>query len=94
MNTANLGLEGLCLAIASVNALLVEKGLVSHAEMREALERAGESATAKGEHDDLSEANRKAICFPIRFLMLANEKTEKQETVRFRSVAEEIGRRW
>ena len=94
MNTANLGLEGLYLAISSVNALLVEKGLLSHAEVHQALMEAEALATAGGEHEDLSGANRKAICFPIRFLMLANEKTEKQQPLGFRAVAEDVGRRW
>lgn len=94
MNTANLGLEGLYLAVSSVNALLVEKGMLTHAEVHEALMRAEASATAGGEHDDLSGSNRKAICFPIRFLMLANEKTENNQPVRFRGVAEDVGRRW
>jgi hypothetical protein len=94
MNTANLGLEGLYLAIASVNALLVEKGMLTHAEVDAALKQAEAAAMAGGEHDDLSGANRKAICFPIRFLMLANEKGENRQPVRFRGVAEDIGRRW
>jgi hypothetical protein len=93
MNTANLGLEGLYLAISAVNARLVEKGLLTHAEVHDALKLAEASATAGGEHDDLSGANRKAICFPIRFLMLANEKSERSEPVRFRAVAEDVGRR-
>jgi hypothetical protein len=94
MNTANLGLEGLYLAISSVNARLVEKGLLTHAEVHDALKQAEASATAGGEHDDLSGSNRKAICFPIRFLMLANEKTENQQPVSFRAITEDIGRRW
>ena len=64
MNTANLQLEGLLTAIASINALLVHSGIVSRGEMQQALERAqhGVNSEARG----LSEANQKAMLFPIR----------------------------
>ncbi|MDH6230686.1 hypothetical protein M2281_001258 [Mesorhizobium soli] len=73
MNTANLQLEGLYLAIASINDVLVKKGILSVEEIDKALRRAEANATAD-DHiiDDMSPANRDAVCFPIRLLQLAN----------------------
>lgn len=73
MNTANLQLEGLCLAIAAVNRQLVAKGLLGQDEIDVALRRA-EAAAAGDERftDHLSPANRDAVCFPIRLLQIAN----------------------
>ncbi|MRG55008.1 hypothetical protein GF108_05340 [Phyllobacterium sp. SYP-B3895] len=73
MNTANLQLEGLCLAIAAVNRALVAKGLLTAVEIDTALRRA--EAVAVGDDravEHLSPANRDAVCFPIRLLQLAN----------------------
>ncbi|MHC1551633.1 hypothetical protein [Phyllobacterium sp. K27] len=74
MNAANLQIEGLCLAIASINRLLVSKGVVSQVEIDNALEKA--EATARGDDrfiEDLSPANRDAVCFPVRVLQIAND---------------------
>lgn len=73
MNTANLQLEGLCLAIAAVNRILVAKGLLTAAEIDTALRKV--EAVAVGDDravEQLSPANRDAVCFPIRLLQLAN----------------------
>jgi hypothetical protein len=73
MNIANLQLEGLCLAIAAINHELVAKGVLSQDEMDTALRKA--EATAIGDErfiDQLSPANRDAVCFPIRVLQIAN----------------------
>lgn len=73
MNTANLQLEGLCLAIAAVNRALVAKGLLTQDEIDKALRKA-ESAARNDERaiDHLSPSNRDAVCFPIRVLQIAN----------------------
>lgn len=73
MNTANLQLEGLCLAIAAVNRALVTKGLLTQDEIDKALRKA-ESAARSDERavDHLSPSNRDAVCFPIRVLQIAN----------------------
>jgi hypothetical protein len=74
MHAANLQLEGLCLAIASVNRLLVAKGLVSQQELDTAFEKA--EATARGDNrftGGMSPSNRDAVCFPIRVLQIAND---------------------
>jgi hypothetical protein len=73
VNTANLQLEGLCLAIAAVNHALVEKGLLSQDEIDLALRKAEAAATGDERFvDQLSPANRDAVCFPIRLLQIAN----------------------
>ena len=74
MNTANLQLEGLYLAIAAVNEALVEKGLLTRTEIGMALERAKQAALGDyRSEEDLSPANRDAMAFPARLLLLANE---------------------
>lgn len=77
MNTANLQLEGLLMAIAGLNRMLVAKGLVDPEEIDRSLARSeqivlGDDRVA----EDLSPANRDAIAFPIRLLRLANEMND------------------
>jgi hypothetical protein len=73
MNTANLQLQGLLLAVASVNNALVRKGLLGVEEIDLALRRAEASLTGEERlFEDMSPANRDAICFPLRFLQMAN----------------------
>lgn len=92
MNTANLQLEGLYLAIASVNALLVSKGILSVEEIDNALRRAEANATSD-EHivEVMSPANRDAVCFPIRFLQLANNSSSECEIPSFSEIARMVG---
>jgi hypothetical protein len=94
MNTANLELEGLYVAIAAVNQLLVQKGLVTQAELQGTLDRAHGVAKAAAAERELSGSNREAICFPIRFLMLACDRADRGEPVDFHSVTRDIGRRF
>ena len=73
MNTANLQLEGLYLAITALNEMLVQKGLVSREEIVASLERAEQIALGDYRvEEDLSPANRDAVAFPIRLLLAAN----------------------
>jgi len=73
MNTANLQLEGLCLAIAAINRALVAKGLLAQDEVDDALHRAEVAVTGDDRFvEQLSPANRDAVCFPIRVLRIAN----------------------
>jgi hypothetical protein len=92
MNTANLQLEGLYLAIASINSALVRKGLLTVEEIDTALRRA--EANAVGEDrltEDLSPANRDAVCFPIRLLQLANNSQSEGEIPQFSELARLVG---
>lgn len=93
MNTANLQLEGLYLAIASINNVLVRKGLVTVGEIDEALRRAEANATAD-DHiiEDMSPANRDAVCFPIRFLQMANSNPPNGDIPSFSDLARMVAR--
>ena len=89
MNTANLQIEGLLMAVAAINRTLVDKGLLSRAEIERAL--AISEANAVGEDrtiEELSPANRDAIVFPIRLLRAAN--AEGAPTV-FSALAKAVG---
>jgi len=72
MNTANLQLEGLYLAIAAVNNALVEKGALSREELSIALRRAEETALGDYRSEELSSAQRDAMAFPARLLLMAH----------------------
>ena len=92
MNTANLQLEGLLLAMAQLNRALVRNGVLSAEEVDGALHLAEASATSEERMtQDLSPANRDAVCFPIRLLRLANSKMSAQEELSFSDLAREIG---
>lgn len=73
MNAANLQLQGLMMAAAAVNRLLVDKGLITTEELDDAL--SVTEQTALGEDraaEDFSPTNRDTLVFPIRILRLAN----------------------
>ena len=92
MNAANLQLEGLYLALGSFAALLVQKGLVSTEELDGCLARA--EATAAGDErfiEDLTPANRDAICFPIRFLRAAVNSAGDGDIPGFAELARQVG---
>jgi hypothetical protein len=93
MHVANLQLEGLLMAVASVNNVLVRKGVVSIAEIDDALAKA-ESGLMADEHvaGDMSASNRDAVCFPIRFLRLANLGQSEDAVQSFAELAREVGR--
>lgn len=92
MNQANLQLEGLLMACAALNRLLVEKGLVSAHEIDTALRRAEARITSddRFRDEDISLANRDAMCFPIRLLRLANGD-EDCAAVGFAELARQVG---
>ena len=93
MNTANPQLEGLYLAVAAVNRLLVDKGLVSREEMTQALAEAERQALQDGKEDTVSDSHQKAVVFPIRLLQLANDGNHPAGTLSFSDLAREVGRR-
>jgi hypothetical protein len=75
MNTANLQLEGLLMAVAAISRRLVDKGVLTGEELDRTL--AEVEATLTGEDravEDLSPANRDAIAFPVRLLREANRQ--------------------
>lgn len=92
MNTANLQLQGLLLAVASINNTLVRKGLLSVGEIDLALRRAEASLTGEERLlEDMSPANRDAICFPIRLLLLANNSRDETGVPGFSQLTRMVG---
>ena len=88
MNTANLQLEGLLLAIAALCAELKRKGALDANEIEAALDRAARGASDR--MTDLSDANTEAVLFPIRFLREALRQADGR--LDYRSLAAEVGR--
>lgn len=92
MNVANLQLEGLLMAVASVNNALVSRGALSADEIDAALRKV-EAALTSDERvvDDMRPANRDAVCFPIRVLMLANRSGTPEGIPGFSELARKVG---
>lgn len=91
MNTANLQLEGLYLALAALNNALIEKGLLSRGDVDVALHRAEQVALGDYRNEDLSNAERDAVAFAPRLLRLANEKSAASDTLSFSELARLVG---
>src|SRR5436190_1266204 len=92
MNVANLQIEGLMMAVASVNHLLVRKGLLTVDEIDVALRRA--EAGMIGDDrlvEEMSPANRDAVCFPIRLLQLANLGQSETDVQPFAELTKAVG---
>jgi hypothetical protein len=90
MNTANLQLEGLCIALAALVELIKQKSGTTQHEIEIALARA-EQASIEGKQDDLSPANIEAITFPIRLLRLANSTSFNGHPLPFKELARRVG---
>ncbi|MET3900032.1 hypothetical protein ABIB57_003995 [Devosia sp. UYZn731] len=91
MNTANLQIEGLLIAIASLNDLLVTKGMVDRHEICHALDVAEQTVLGDYRTEDLGETQRDAIAFPIRLLRLANNGASDTEIMPFSELAKMVG---
>ncbi|EPE96857.1 hypothetical protein [Rhizobium grahamii] len=91
MNTANLQLEGLIMAVAALSSTLVAKGAVTHQDIAAALGRA-EKAVEDDDDHELSDSNRAATLFPIRVLVLANEAAQRGRDFTFSDYAELVGK--
>lgn len=91
MNTANLQLEGLLMAIASINKTLVSKGILSTEEIEKALATSEQLVVGDDRAtEELSPANRDAIAFPIRLLRLANSQQAEANST-FSELTKTIG---
>ncbi|WP_137391656.1 hypothetical protein [Rhodoligotrophos defluvii] len=92
MNTANLQLEGLYLAIAAINDALVRKGVLTREEIDLALKRAEQTALGDDRTaEDLSPAHRDAVAFPARLLILANHSASDGHVPPFSELAKRVG---
>lgn len=91
MNTANLQLEGFYLVIASLNELLIAKGVVSRQEIDEALRRAEQTAIGDYALDAMSPANRDAVAFGPRLLQLASRGAGDGQIQPFSELARLVG---
>ena len=92
MNPANLQIEGLLMAVASLNQLLVKKDIVSTDEIDESLRKAEARITGDDRFfEEIPLASRDAMCFPIRLLILANHATPGDKMPGFSALAKLVG---
>src|SRR3546814_291940 len=91
MNTANLQLEGILMAMAEINRLLVQKGILPQHDLDDALRRAEAGLAGEERSPELSPANRDAIAFPVRLLRLANSLGPDGEVPDFAALAKRVG---
>jgi hypothetical protein len=89
MNTANLQLEGLYVAVAAILNAIREKGLLTEQEIERAL--AGAEQVALGDRSQLSPAHVDGICFPLRLLRLANKAGAQGQQRSFSELATRVG---
>lgn len=88
MNTANLQLEGLMLAVAALLGEMKRKGSLDDRQIEQALDLAEQGASRRT--TDIPAANAEAILFPIRFLREALLRAERE--LDYQSLVVEIGR--
>jgi hypothetical protein len=92
MNVANLQLEGLLMAVTAVNDALVSKDLLSADEIDLALRKVEASLTGdECLYEDMSPANRDAVCFPVRLLMAANKRGDGTRVPPFSELTKIVG---
>lgn len=93
MNTANLQLEGVYAALSAILDLLRQKGLAGADEIDRALGAAEAAVLADPlRPQQVSAANLDAICFPLRYLRLANRAASEGRRPAFSELATEVGR--
>ena len=91
MNTANLQIEGLLVALATLNNRLISSGVLTREEVSDALDEALQTLSADTSRN-LSDANVKAILFPVRFLADAVRATQDETDRAFAEETRRIGR--
>ena len=93
MNTANLQLEGLYVAVSALMAALRQKNLLTEAEIEAALADAEEVVADDPKRpEQLTHAHVDAICFPIRYLRAANRRIADGDFADFSGIAAQVGR--
>jgi hypothetical protein len=92
MNTANLQLEGVYAAMTALMTALRDKGLLSVDEIDQALAKAESGLVADARRPaGVSAANVEAICFPLRYLRLANRAAAEEPAPAFSALAARVG---
>lgn len=92
MNVASLQIEGLLMAVAAINNVLMHKGLLSIDEIDLALRKAEAGLTGEERLlEDMTPANRDAICFPIRLLQMANNAQGETDIPPFSELVKMVG---
>ena len=92
MNVANLQLQGLIMAIAAINNTLVHKGILTVDEVDTALQKAEAALTGEERfYEDLPQACRDAVCFPVRLLQMANRSQGETDIAAFSELARMVG---
>jgi hypothetical protein len=92
MNVANLQLQGLIMAVAAINNALVHRGVLSVDDVDLALQKAEQALTGEERfYEDLPQANRDAVCFPIRLLQAANHSQGETDVESFGELARLVG---
>jgi hypothetical protein len=93
VNVASLQIEGLLMAIASINNMLVHKGVLSIDEIDLALRKAEAGLTSEERlFEDMTPTNRDAVCFPIRLLQMANNAQGETDIPPFSELVRMVGR--
>ena len=93
MNTANLQLEGVLMAMAALCQLMREKGIAAEEDIESSLRRAEEMlATDRLRPEQLSQANVEAMLFPLRFLREANRCDTSGDALAYSAIATAVGR--
>lgn len=91
MNTANLQLEGLLLAVRALHRKLVERNILTRHEIDDVLRDAA-IATGDGQSDGApTTINQDVIQFPIRMLRLGNATTDVDRLPSFQELARAVG---
>lgn len=92
MNTANLQLEGVYAAVTALMTALRDKGLLSRDDLDRALGQAETALITDSRRPaGLSAANVEAICFPLRYLRLANQASPDNRPLSFSALATLVG---
>lgn len=92
MNVANLQLQGLYLALASITNALVAKGLLTREEVDQALRLAEQTALSEERLvEEMRPSGREAIAFPARLLIQANNGASETQIPIFSQLARLVG---
>jgi hypothetical protein len=92
MNSANLQLEGLYLAIAAMHETLVSKGIVTRQDVDDAMREAEQTAVNDDRSiENLRPAERDALAFPARLLRIANATASDGDILPFSALARRVG---